>query len=68
MVDKPFPQFIQLLADWKKGVFVCILCYLEGRHKNGRVYSSVGRKYSTGPILQSDGQIAQFISRAIRPS
>ena len=36
--------------------------------QQGRVYSSVGRKYSTGAILPSDGRIVPFLSRAIRPS
>ena len=35
---------------------------------NGKIYSSVGRKYSTGAILPSDGRIVPFLSRAIRPS
>ena len=25
MVDKPFPQFIQLLRDWKRGC-LCVFC------------------------------------------
>ena len=34
----------------------------------GKIYLSVGRKYSTGSILPSDGQIALFLYRAIRLS
>jgi hypothetical protein len=32
----------------------------------GKIYLSVGRKYNTGPILPSDGQIAQFIFLVIK--
>ena len=36
--------------------------------KYSKIYSSVRRKYNTGPILPSYGQIVQFFFLAIRPS
>ena len=40
-----FDSLLKLQTDWEYVIFF------------GKIYSSVGRKYSTGPILPSDGQI-----------
>ena len=57
------------ISSFLKGLsrFVTYLI-LSNSLVNGKIYSSVGRKYNTGPIFPSDGQIAQFIFWAIRPS